>query len=154
MDNNQIQVAEESKTEWQLTRPVPVGVKMTTKIDAAILQSLANGGYVETSCVAAGITKRTFYNWLEKAEEDEDSVYAEFADLVEKARAQAELANIAIIKAAAVENWQAAAWLLERVYPERYGNRNRTTLDGGLVIGHTSAALIAAMRDGVNDTNE
>lgn len=38
-----------------------------------------------------------------------------------RARAEGEARGIATIANAAGENWQAAAWLLERQYPERWG---------------------------------
>ena len=138
-------------SEWQLTKPIPDGSKLTPAVVATVLGNLAAGNYIETSCAAAGIVRATYYLWLDKAESDPDSVYAEFAALAEKARAQAEAANLRIIRKAANDSWQAAAWLLERVYPERYGMRNRTTVDGGLLVAPTSAAgLIAAMREAAN----
>lgn len=151
MSDEETQITPEIITEWQLTRPIPVGSKLTPRIVAAVLQNIANGGYVETACIAAGIVKQTYYNWLTRAEEDEESVYAEFVQLLEKARAQAEMDCIRIIKSAAPDSWQAAAWLLERSYPERYGQRNRTTVDGAMVVGAVPAAgLIAAMRGAAN----
>ncbi len=153
MSDNETQLTPQIMNEWQLTKSVPseLGSKLTPAIVATVLGNLAAGCYIETACAAAGISKQTYYNWLEHAEEDPDSAYAEFAALVEKARAQAEAANLRIIRKAANDSWQAAAWLLERVYPDKYGMRNRTTHDGGMLIAATSAAgLIAAMRDAAN----
>jgi transposase len=145
-------VTAELINQWQLTKPVPDGSKLTPATVAAVLGNLAAGNYIETSCAAAGISKQTFYSWKEKGEEDPDSAYGEFLELVERARAQAEAANLRIIRKAATDSWQAAAWLLERVYPERYGQRNRTTLDGGLLVAPASAAgLIAAMREAASE---
>jgi transposase len=153
MSEESTQVTPQIMSEWQLTKSVPSsdGSKLTPAVVATVLGNLAAGCYVETACAAAGIGKSTYYSWLERAEEDPDSAYAEFAALVEKARAQAEAANLRIIRKAANDSWQAAAWLLERVYPEKYGMRNRTTVDGGMLIAPTSAAgLIAAMREAAN----
>lgn len=138
--------------QWQLTRPIPAGCKLgSPRIVAAVLQNIANGGYIEASCIAAGISKVTYYNWIERASEDEHSVYAEFVELLEKARAQAELDCITIIRRAADKNWLPAAWILERTHPDKYALRNRTTLDGGLLVAPTTAAgLIAIMREAVN----
>lgn len=44
-----------------------------------------------------------------------------FVLATDRARAVAELNNIAIIKSAAAKNWNAAAWLLERTHREKYG---------------------------------
>lgn len=154
MSDEHTQLTPEVVDEWRITRPIPPGSKLTPRTVAAVLQNIANGGYIEAACVAAGICKQTYYNWLERAEEDPESCYAEFAEMLERARAQAEIDNISIIKGAAATNWQAAAWLLERTQPDKYGQRNRTTVDGSMLLGHAPAAgLIAAMREGMNETN-
>jgi hypothetical protein len=41
--------------------------------------------------------------------------------VIKEAQASGEEALVDIIKGHAFETWQAAAWLLERRYPERYG---------------------------------
>ena len=37
--------------------------------------------------------------------------------------------NVALIQKAAKDNWQAAAWYLERRYPEDYGRREQHKLE-------------------------
>ena len=65
-----------------------------------------------------------------KAEADPESAYAEFFDLVEQAKAHAEMDNVRIIKRASKKTWTAAAWLLERAYPERWGRRDAVVTTG------------------------
>jgi hypothetical protein len=66
---------------------------------------------------------------------DSETPFAEFADAIQKAQADAETRNVALIaKAAQDGTWTAAAWWLERKYPERWGRKERhevTGKDGG-----------------------
>jgi hypothetical protein len=66
----------------------------------------------------------------------DDTPYAVFAEQVETAKAQAHARNLGLIqKAAGNGAWQAAAWFLERRYPDLYARRvldvNVAGKDGG-----------------------
>ena len=52
-------------------------------------------------------------------------VYFEFFEAIKKAEAQAEARNVAVIQTAARDSWQAAAWWLERKYPQEWGKKER-----------------------------
>jgi hypothetical protein len=54
----------------------------------------------------------------------------EFAEALEAAESQHEIGHLTHINAAAKEGryWRAAAWALERKYPDRYGRRKARTL--------------------------
>ena len=96
-------------------RPGQVGrpSKFTVERQERILDAIRGGNYIETAALAAGVGKSTFYEWLDR--------YLEFADAVKEARAAAELRYLAIVERASAETWQAAAWWLERSFPERWG---------------------------------
>ncbi len=49
--------------------------------------------------------------------------YRKFLNQVEKAQAEAESRDVALIAKAASEDWRAAAWRLERKAPRRYAAR-------------------------------
>ncbi len=49
--------------------------------------------------------------------------YHKFLNAVEKAQAESESRDVAIIAKAASDDWKAAAWRLERKQPRRYGPR-------------------------------
>lgn len=72
-----------------------------------LLSMLRVGNYLEVAARATGIRL--------------DEVPAELRDELATARAEGELRSVARIAAAAVESWQAAAFLLERQYPDRWG---------------------------------
>ncbi len=120
-----------------------------------VLDLVRRGNYVETACLAVGIRPNTFYQWMERgrkaiSEGDSKSIYAQFLGELKEAEAQAETVAMAVIQGAAfggyllsestVEKrdgtivstktwskpeWTAAAWYLERKYPDRFGRRDR-----------------------------
>jgi hypothetical protein len=63
-------------------------------------------------CKLAGLGFTTFNDWRE-----EDSFFAQKIEFVE---AQAIERNLALIQQAALKDWKAAAWLLERRHPDMF----------------------------------
>jgi transposase len=98
--------------------------KLTKEMIDKIATFIANGNYVETACKALGIGQSTYYEWMKKGREGKKP-YAELAETVKKAEAIAEAKRIQTILMASEETWQAAAWYLERRYPERWGQKKR-----------------------------
>lgn len=107
--------------------------KLTPEVQDKIVAALRAGNYQETAAVYAGVEPRTFYRWMERGESDDadDEIYRQFRQTVEKAKADAEVRDIALIdKAAHDGSWQAAAWKLERKFPQKWGRLNRTEISG------------------------
>lgn len=78
---------------------------------------------IATAAHYAGISEATYHNWMKRGREG-DERYLEFFEAIEKARADAVMINLGVIrKAAASGQWQAAAWWLERVLPEQYARK-------------------------------
>jgi hypothetical protein len=98
--------------------------KLTPAVRQTILENLAAGATVQASCLAAGIARQTFYDWRAKAEAGE-SPFVEFFAAVEQAEAQAQVERVTVIRQAMADSWQAAAWWLERRFPEDWGRRER-----------------------------
>lgn len=103
--------------------------KGTTKLElnpdlqTRIVTYIQAGSYVETAAAAAGICKDTFYAWLKRGAAGEEP-FKGFSDAVEKAAAEAEVRDLAVVdKAARGGTWQAAAWKLERRNPKAWGRR-------------------------------
>ena len=111
--------------------------KLNYKVQEKIVQAIKAGNYIETAAAYAGINKSTLYDWLKRGEREKQRVeknpryrirksekpYVEFSDAVEKALAEAEVRDVLLIGKAAEEQWQAAAWRLERKFPDRWGRR-------------------------------
>jgi hypothetical protein len=105
--------------------------KLTPERQAKIVNAIRAGSYVETAAAAAGIDKVTLYRWLKRGGRFPGTIYADFADAVNEATAQAEMRDVLTISKAAGEgDWRAAAWRLERKYPKRWGTVSRTELTG------------------------
>jgi len=102
--------------------------KLTDQLQERIVLSLRAGNYLETACKANGINKVTLYNWLDRAAKTKEPKYVAFLNAVEKAQSEAEQRDVALIAQAAVSQWQAAAWRLERKFPDRWGYRKHLTV--------------------------
>lgn len=108
-------------------KPISPANKLDERIHRILVTALASGCYRRQAAEHAGIHHSTFYAWLERGEADieagEDTPHARLVEALTKAEADAELQALALIRRAAPTNWQAAAWLLERKNPQRWGRR-------------------------------
>lgn len=93
---------------------------LTPELTDQIAKTLSAGTYLSVAARAAGISPDTLDDWLHKGREG-DKRYVDLLVRVERARAEGEARNVTHIARAAATSWQAAAWLLERMYPERWG---------------------------------
>lgn len=112
--------------------------KLTESLIQKICKLLHTGAYIETAAVACGIHKSTLYEWLKKSaainRDDneltpEESLLVMFSDAVERAMAESEITALRQIDAAARSGiWQAAAWRLERKFPNQWGRKIRAEI--------------------------
>lgn len=116
--------AKTKATPRKIGRPT----KFTPKVRELILSAVREGNYIETAAQSAGINKDTFYSWMVKGETScAPKEFSDFSEAIKRARAEAEIQALAVIQVAANRGiWQAAAWYLERSYPDRFG---RTRLE-------------------------
>lgn len=99
--------------------------KLTPSTEARILNAVRCGAPNRVACAAAGISERTLYTWEERARDRPGSDYAAFAERLDRARQEGITARLAIIQKAAVTDWRAAAWLLERDLPDTFSLKFR-----------------------------
>lgn len=110
----------------QVARPT----RCTPEVTQRVADAIRGGNYANVAAQYAGIGESTYYEWLQRGREGE-SPFAEFAEAIKEAEAQAEVRNMALIQQAAqAGTWQASAWYLERRYPSRYGRRERLEHSG------------------------
>ena len=82
---------------------------------AMIIEALQLGMTIELASKYAGIEQKTFYNWMNRGRRENEGIYFQFLQAIEKAIAKSALVNMAIIQKAAKEGtWQASAWIMER----------------------------------------
>ena len=96
-----------------------------------VCQEISRGVPIEYSCLIAGISKSTYYKWLNKGkkeDDDSDSLYKYFENKTNEARALAVASRIEQIR---VDNsWQSSAWWLERMAHEHFGKKQ--TIDANV----------------------
>ena len=110
--------------------------KYSKELVSKLLQNLREGKGRHKTCKEVGINYQTFLNWIH------DENKSEFLTQVKEAEAEGnqvtkETCEQAIINAATNNKkpiWQAAAWLLERKFPEEYRNKQEHEHSGGLTV--------------------
>lgn len=123
--------------------------KLTPQVRAAICQRIAAGNHKNVAAVSCGVDPATFYEWIARGEgRDPDRaqtpLYADFAEAVKKAEADAEVRNVALIEQAAGKEWTAAAWWLERKFPERWAKKQEAP---AIYQDNRSITVLAEMND-------
>jgi hypothetical protein len=97
--------------------------KLTWQVQQEIVGYLRTGAYLETAASAVGIHRTTLFRWLKKGEEASRGRYHDFYRAVSQAQSEFEIrSHVTILKAGQVD-WKAAAWGLERRFPERYSRQ-------------------------------
>jgi outer membrane scaffolding protein for murein synthesis (MipA/OmpV family) len=90
-----------------------------------IIKELTEGNGRVRACKASGISYETFTVWME--------LYSEFSESIKKAEAIGENRIMDLAKRGIIEKmqtqWQAAAWWLERNYPDQYKNKTESSVN-------------------------
>jgi hypothetical protein len=106
-------------------------ISLTPEIQKRICAGVSRGEPFALACEAAGISRRTGYLWKKLGkEEDAPEVLRQFFQSCARARAKGERKLVKEIRAAAPEDWRAAAWLLQKLNPSRYTDRQRAEHTG------------------------
>ena len=117
--------------------------KLTPEIQETIVNAVKLGNYIETAAALAGIHKSTLYDWMKRGAREAERLdktpsakprkkelpYLEFSDALTRALAYAESRDVEMIDKAAIEDWRASAWRLERRNSERWGKKDKVTAD-------------------------
>lgn len=146
--------------------PKKNSIKLRIEQIEELCKNIEAGAPFVASALAVGIPESTFFKYKQEAEElykkikenpeireeikskdknDKEKILLEFIERIKKAEAKAILRNVAIINQAATENWQAAAWWLERRYPNQFGKR--VEIDGEIQHRHSVEDLIKELRE-------
>jgi hypothetical protein len=155
--------------------PVKVMKKFDAETASTIITFLGAGAFIETAAAAAGISKQTLYDWLRRGKRQKRGPMFEFVAETERAMGMAEVRAIGLISKAASggeykradgstgympPQWQAAAWHLERKYPDRWGRRDHVEHTGPLDVSTSfrgaareklESAIAAAASEGEPD---
>lgn len=99
--------------------------KLTEEVQEKVCEYVRQGLTYEVAARAAGISESTFYRWRERGEKARKGKFRKFWEALKRAEAEGEQALVRRILSASNDTWQAAAWILERRYPDRWGRRDR-----------------------------
>lgn len=112
---------------------------LTKQRQENIAGMLERGQSVQAACRCNEIGVSTFYQWLDKADEQDDGIYAEFAERVARARGVGEATLVDDVVEMARERGDTRTLLsmIKSRYPEAWGDAEATD-DGGTVNIHLS----------------
>lgn len=101
--------------------------KLNKEMIAEISSYIELGFTIKDTCEAVGISKETFFEWKKQGKRDKESGiksdFSDFSDSIKKGKHSVKKLMLSKIVQAADENWNAAAWWLERNFPEDYSLR-------------------------------
>lgn len=104
--------------------------KLTPELIERAREFKAQGYSNEALAAALGIAESTFYRWLDRGEKRRSGKFWEFWEAIKKGEREFEAACVnGIFEQGQKGNWQALAWLLERLFPERYARKDVTTIE-------------------------
>jgi transposase len=98
---------------------MPRPSNLTAEIQDRVLARVRAGVPTEVAVRACGVGVSSHYRWMRER--------SEYRELVRQARAEAEVKRVAQVTVAARVDWRAAAWFLEREFPERWGPTGRSS---------------------------
>jgi hypothetical protein len=97
------------------------GPKSKLEVDSTLQKRLcdvlAKGNTIKTAAAVCQVSERSVHSWI--------SSNPSFAAAVFRARGIAKTKLIAVIREAALNDWRAAAWILERSWPDEYARTER-----------------------------
>jgi len=97
---------------------------LTKEVQEKIVESLKVGNFREPSVKYAGISMRTFQNWMRRGKEEEEGIYVDFRSAVIEAEESAEIHAVKTIVDFGNEDPKHLQWWLERKFPDRWGRVN------------------------------
>jgi hypothetical protein len=83
---------------------------------------------INAVCDAVGVSRASFYQWMSLGSQpDRSDIYVRFVTEIRKARAGVQARWLEKIEIASQDpkTWTAAAWLLERSFPQEFGRRSQ-----------------------------
>ena len=106
--------------------------KYSQDVAMVICTYLRKGCTIEAACQAANIARSTYYAWMDEIPEFKEFVNATESDVE---------ANL-LETITSYGDWRAAAWILERRYPQRWGQKRELDVN---VTKQTGVDVVAGM---------
>lgn len=103
--------------------------KFTEQAQVIIIDALKAGNFRQTAAKAAGVSMRSFMDWMAKGERLRKSKFGKFRMMVLEAETQAEMNAVQLILSKAGEDPKHAQWWLSRRYHEKWGDKTKARLE-------------------------
>jgi hypothetical protein len=99
--------------------------KLTPEVHQTLVRAISLGATRKAAAQAAGITYECLNDWEHRAYQGRQP-YLQLFQALEKAEGERQMRWLGQIEKAAHEGtWTAAAWKLERIYPDHYALKNK-----------------------------
>jgi len=95
--------------------------KLNNNLKTIIYAAVKRGLSYKDTCMLAGISESSFYNWLRTR--------PDFKKQIEYNKVHGKLELIRAVADKRLEDWRAAAWLLSHKYPAEFSERRVITTD-------------------------
>lgn len=93
---------------------------------AALLEAIEQGMPLKQAAAVAGMSYDTLNHWQKRGEnESAPEEYRQFCQLLRRSQAVAMQVHLASICDAAKRDWRAAAWMLERRFPDDFARQQQ-----------------------------
>jgi len=107
--------------------------RLLEEIKKIVEDDLLLGMPIDLIADELGISRPTFYNWMDRGGKQASGLYREFLDIIKRGQALFAKRNLAVVSRAERNKdttWTPAAWLLERRMPEYFGKREQHEISG------------------------
>lgn len=102
-------------------------LKLTSKVQAAILTALRSGVKRKDAAIYAGVSYDTLVRWLKRGSSPRaKEQLREFYRAVTRTEATVKIRACGFVQRAMDGDWRAASWWLERVHHEEFGKKDST----------------------------
>ena len=105
------------------SRPTGRPSKLTPELIEAVCKGVRAGLSYKDAAIRAGICEATFHKYKARGEKGE-APFSEFTESLKEAEADLKAELLKTIKAASIESWTAAAWILERKYQAEFARQS------------------------------
>lgn len=113
--------------------------KLNPETVGIITRGVADGMPRRHAAALAGVSESAVAKWLAAGRKKTSGPHFQFVQAIKKAEAEAIARNVTVVQAAADKSWQAAAWWLERRFPDEFGSESRTVRELKKIIERLTA---------------
>jgi len=111
---------------------------------------ICEGVTQECASWSCGVNDATVWKWRARGQTEEKGIYRDFWEAYRKAEGDCEVLALSVINRAARDgDWRAMAWRLERMRPERYGQKIGITYEERQKL---ATDLLSRIRQGIDET--